>query len=193
MFKRIVTAPALVLLLIWVTMATAGTLSVAQDTKQPAEQLSRNSTDIEMTMENLLHHVDLWHDAILKGDRQRVRYYEQEIRGILRSDITATEQTVRHYARKAALAKHKQTQDQQPVGVKSTKATERRLFRQSLTLLNTKEHLSRSFIRTEAFSNKYRLINDYIDLLRKQLDMPHPELASEKLAPQDYPGDRAKE
>jgi len=191
MLRKSVIALILTLLLSVVSATVAGDYSSARKTDQPGGELPPNSTVIEMMAENLSHHVDLWHDAILKGSKEKTEHYEQEIRSILRSDIMQTEKAVRYYAKKTALA----APEQEPGNVteESREKAHRQAFKQSIALLNTKTLLSRSFARSDAFSNKYRLVNDYIELLRKQLDMPKLKLAGEEITRQNHPSGKAVE
>jgi hypothetical protein len=189
MLRSSLTALAVILLV-------AGANTMAGDDSpgagQPKVDLPSGYTEIKGTVENLSHHIDLWHDAILKGNREKAGHYEREIQRILRSDIRETRKAVRYYARRAA-AESSLEDDQEQVSGDGQETAVEFALRRSVSLLSSKTQLSRSFDRTDAFSNKYRLVNDYVGLLRKQLEMPQPKLAGEKVTSQSYPVSRVRQ
>lgn len=145
---------------------------------QPKEEYPQTVEAINKTVSSLSHHVDLWHDAILKGDEKAARHWEDELVKIVNGDLEDSKRTVRHYARKSSLAGavEMNTTKEENVNRDQDVST---AFRTALSILNTKEQLALSFSRTSAFSNKYRLISDYIEVLRKQLGMQKLKLADE--------------
>ncbi|HUV29596.1 MAG TPA: hypothetical protein VMY05_00705 [Acidobacteriota bacterium] len=179
----------LILLVLGSAIVLAGSNPARADKPKPAHEAAQTSTEIEMMIENLSHHIDLWHDAVLKGNTANVNRFEAEILKIVRSDIEKAQTAVTFYARKAALSPPQMDGDRASVSGPRV-GVERDAFRRSKSMLSAKEQLSLSFTRSDAFSNKYRLINDYVDLLRKQLDMPKVELAEQKASPVQHSGQK---
>ncbi len=153
----------------------AGNLPGKRELGPEQKEYPQTLTDIEITLDHLAHTCDLWHDAILKGDMKKAAMWEEKINSILKVDLDDSRRTVRHLARQSSMKNSKETKTES--GRVITKHEPDKKFQHSLSVLNVKEHLSISFSRTEAFSNKYRLLSDYIDLLRKQLKMPKIKFA----------------
>jgi hypothetical protein len=129
---------------------------------------------LELRIDQLKHCIEQWYQAKLKGNHNDVERKELEILDIVREDMSETRKMVRHYATRTAI----RAGEQHPVDEENEVRTDdQAAFERALSLLNVKEQLTQSFLRVNAFSNKYRLINDYVGLLRKQLDMPDVELA----------------
>ena len=178
MFKKLLVVVGLMAATMLAGTTNSDSFPKQRELPQPTEEYPQTEAAINKTVANLSHHVDLWHDAILKGDEKTARHWEDELVKIVNGDLENSKRTVRHYARKSSLAgtvelkptKEDNVNRDQDVSV---------AFRTALSILNTKEQLALSFTRTNAFSNKYRLISDYIEVLRRQLGMQKLKLADE--------------
>ena len=120
---------------------------------------------------------DLWLDARLTGSEQEVERLEKNLLGMISFDIMVSQERVRAMAKQITLASDDpevatagETDDKVP-------SPEDYDFQRAIDNLTAKEALLRSAIKTNAFSNKYRLLGDYIDLLRRELKMPRLKLA----------------
>lgn len=133
-----------------------------------AVHISEESTT-EETIALLQMQYNLWLDAVLSGDKSEAAEYEKNLLGIMNFNIMISQSEVRSMAKEIALAPGDQAQSESDGGDQ---------FAQAIGHLNAKEALFRSALRTDAFSNKYRLLGDYIDLLRRELKMPRLKLAS---------------
>jgi len=122
----------------------------------------------------------LWLEAQLVGDRAEKERLEKDLVGLLNYDIYVNQELVRDLAKQVALASsQKEDASGNPLSA-AARSEQKAAFEQVIGRLSIKEALFRSFSRSQAFSNKYRLLGDYIDLLRKELDMPRLKLANAK-------------
>jgi len=171
----------------------SGAVALSQNSERVAEGSTglfpTSAAKIEMTLDNLLHEIDLWYDAVLDGNGKDMDRHESGILQIVRDDLDGSQAAVQFCARQAALAGDL-------TGVSMDAVSDARVdarsveFRQSLSIQRSKEQKSRAFIETETSSNKYRLISDYVDILRKQLGMPKLKLASRLSGSARFPGAR---
>ena len=171
----------------------SGAVAMAQNPERIAEgstgSFPPSVAKVEITLDNLLHEIDLWYDAVLDGNGKDMDRHESGILQIVRDDLDGSQAAVQFCARQAALAGERTGASMDAVSDVGADArgTE---FRQSLSILRSKEQKSRAFVETETASNKYRLISDYVDILRKQLGMPKLKLASRQSGSARFPGAR---
>jgi hypothetical protein len=135
---------------------------------------------LEQRLERLVHHIDLWHDACLKGDQKRIDGFLADINSILTEDLAETKERARQCARKAALSHPNQPDQQDRENGVTVSSSDHLEFKAVRALLGTKELLSTSIGKSDSFSNKYRLLGDYIEVIRRQLKMPKLKLATAK-------------
>jgi len=120
----------------------------------------------------------LWLEAQLVGDRAEKERLEKDLVGLLNYDIYVNQELVRDLAKQVALASlQKEDASGKPLSA-AEQSEQKVLFEREIARLSVKEAIFRSFSRSQAFSNKYRLLGDYIDLLRKELGMPKLKLAN---------------
>jgi hypothetical protein len=122
---------------------------------------------------------DLWLEAELAGHRDQASRIEKDLLGLLNCDIYAHQERVRQLAKDLILSPTSQA-DTADGRTDADSLSRQLVFRTEISALNAKEALHRSIVKTDAFSNKYRLLGDYIDLLRRELEMPRLKLASSK-------------
>ncbi len=130
---------------------------------------AENSYDRESVIEQLVIDREIWRDASAHGDAGASDLYMENLFGLIDFDISQSEILVRDLARTAALI---------PPGEIEEHAGDRELFSRSLSLLNCKEALCLAMRKCPDFNYRYRLLGDYINLLRKELHMPKSVLAS---------------
>jgi hypothetical protein len=125
-----------------------------------------------------------WVDATLSGDDKAAQDYEKRLIALVNHDIAVTEARVRELARVAILEDPAGASADVEESAAESTGEAHQAFQRELTLLNTKEGLCRALNRTGAFSNKYRLLGNYIDLLRGELKTVRPGLASMREKPE---------
>lgn len=167
---------------VWFTLAilltvTAGTLreAASQELDQGRKAVARTQSHHDQ----LRTGVDLWHDAWLKGDRSKIEQYRQEIFLTLLEDIKLSSQEVSRYAnahRQSSL-KSRRGQREDPKDKMEMAAKEAELNRVK-EMVQIKTRLLQALNATESFGTQYRLLGDYLGLLRKQLSASRLELAN---------------
>lgn len=150
---------------------SVGSEAKAAITPNP-EQYSPEQAVVELQVE-----YDLWLEAVLAGDDQEADRLEKNLLGMVNFDILVAREQVREMARAVALSA--EVDEGQPTVPDEAKdgSVDQKEFSRAIARLNIREALCRSLDRTDAFSNKYRLLGDYIDLLRRELKMPRLKLA----------------
>ena len=151
-------------------------LSVGSEAKA-AITTSPEQYSPEQVVAELQTEYDLWLEAVLAGDDQEADRLEKNLLGMVNYDILVARELVREMARAVALSA--EVDEGQPTGPDEAKdgSVGQKEFSRAIACLNIREALCRSLDRTDAFSNKYRLLGDYIDLLRRELKMPRLKLA----------------
>lgn len=134
------------------------------------------SQEILLTTLEINH--ELWLEAQLAGHREQADLIEKDLLGLVNCDIYTHQERLRRMAKDLAPSSkfHADTAN----GGAADSLTRQVDFQKAIGTLNAKETLHRSMEKTNAFSNKYRLLGDYIDLLRRELEMPRLKLASSK-------------
>jgi hypothetical protein len=131
----------------------------------------------------------LYSEAILNDDTAALAENERQLTQLVECDLRTSEGRVRELARKVTLAG-----EALPSGAESTDGIatgslsgERMLFCLSLESLNTKEAVLRDIRKVYDLKHKYRLLGDYLNLLRRELNMPSLRLATSGAAPSNTP------
>ena len=114
--------------------------------------------------------MDLWHDAILKGDEALAARYAVLIDNILTEDISATEMACQRLEKKAE-------SDQ----MKHARAECKQETERVRVLIKEKKELARQVRANVEFTEKYRRLGIYINLLRRELGMPKAKFAEAPL------------
>ncbi len=137
------------------------------------------------TYELLGHTRDMWYNAALKGEDKEVERYYAEIERILDRDIKAGRVLIKLLVQQSTVNDAKSGPQSEILVDENILAglpkADRQLVRELHSILTAKESLVKSVGDTDAFSNKYRLLGDYIQLLRKELDMPRLQYALDKV------------
>jgi hypothetical protein len=132
----------------------------------------------ELILTTLEINHELWLEAQLAGHREQAAQIEKDLLALLNCDIYAHQEQVRQMAEDLPPSSNSKPDT---ADSNTTDSLSRQVdFQKAISALNAKEALHRSMEKTGAFSNKYRLLGDYIDLLRRELDMPRLKLASSK-------------
>lgn len=180
MIKLTRLVPAMLLL-------AAGSLSARNsEIGQDRKEIRQDRIELAQTQsafKKLNRAVDFWHDAWLKGDGKKIEQYEQGFCHIIRDDIEASRRLISRHEdelRRSA-AEFGQRHDS-----KAARKDDRADMRDDIAdlkrargLVKVKERLYRTLVRSSAFSNQYRLLGDYLDLLARELGMGRLELAED--------------
>lgn len=133
------------------------------------------------TLVKISHFIDLWHDAALKGNNSLMYQRQREIIEIIQSDLA---QSYRYLDKNEKDWDQSVNQDSKKSlgndGVQKTRAevwNKQVDLKEARSIVKTKQYIAGAISRTTAFSNKFRLLGDYQELLRKELNINHIELA----------------
>lgn len=133
---------------------------------------------------NLSHEIDLWHDSALKRNGKRMRSHEKRIFDIIQEDIQARDRLIYRYENEAARSVKDVVSEPSPV-VTAPAAEKRQAvndikdLRKARQLLKAKELLFDSIKRTDTFSNRYRLLGDYLEIVKRESRLNTVELAED--------------
>lgn len=160
-----------IVLFVLVSCAFAGPpVEKKQQLAEGVEQFS-DYTPVEI-LGDLQFHQDLWMEANLNGDSKRAGDYLATVMALLSYDISVASYEVSELAKQALLSQ--KAENPEPSGL----SAEREAFSRGVAVLNFKEKLFKRIASTNAFSNKYRLVGDYLELLRHELDKPGARMAA---------------
>lgn len=130
----------------------------------------------------LAYVVDLWYDAVLKGDQPRVSAREKDLLKLIQQDIDSTNIVLEQFRQllwqaQVASVVMPDTGHSLSDDLPLLEYLDRDRYSYELDLCKTKEKLVAAIRHSNAFSNKYRLISDYIEVLRRQIGLPKLKLA----------------
>jgi hypothetical protein len=162
-----------------IALVAVASLVTASD-KVPGNDVATVGPWTEYSLEAALTELEvdygLWLEATLTDVQPEVGRLEKAMMSLVNYDIFVTQEKVRALAKAAARQSWQEKRDTlQPPSDETARMND------AIGQLNTKEALYRSITRTTAFSNKYRLLGDYINLLRRELELPRLKLATEKV------------
>lgn len=155
--------------------------SISAKSGQPVESqppVALQPSDIRVAQAEQLH--TLWLEAVLDGNESEAARLEKDLVGLISHDILMVQEEVRQMAKDIALAPGVAADQDDNHAIVSLVSDRDIEFEQAIGFLNIKESLYRSVSKSESFSNKYRLLGDYINLLRRELKMPRLKLAQAK-------------
>lgn len=174
--KRLSLAVLLVgLVLVGMSWAAAG------DNAPAPKEIRHDKQEIaqaKQALGELKESIDRWHMANLEGDPDKVERHQSKLFGIIRADIKQSHTFVQRREKEA---------DQSAGDLQGMDNREQRQgLRTDLTNLKTsrqlvmvKENLFFALKRSKTFSNKYRLLNDYVELLQREFGVVRMELAED--------------
>jgi len=135
-------------------------------------------------LKNLSHEIDLWHDSSLKRNGKRMRAHEKRIFDIIEADLQARGRVIYRYENEAGASIKDVVSERGPIVV--APAVEKREARDDINdlrkakqLAKAKELLFDSIKRTDTFSNRYRLLGDYLEIVKRESRINTVELAED--------------
>lgn len=171
-----------IVIVVLMLMVGVGAVSAVDKAQSPgyADQAPQLVYRVNETLAHLKHHIDLWHDANLKGDREKISLYEGVINDIIGDDIAQGKKTVRNFAQIAVLESMSEPREGDRAELAKNPVRSNEQFKNMVNNLNSKKKLAEAIRKTKAFSNRYRLLGDYIYLLQQELKIVKVELANEE-------------
>ena len=152
---------------------------------QPDNNKSASPFKLDNTRDRLIHRIDLWHDAILKGKQSEGEKHYENIVLAVEEDIVVSRRLLKLFAQQILLQNAANETEEPNLVDRDSRQTDMEVDRRAIedlaAVINTKVALKEALDRATAFSNRYRLLGDYINLLRKELDIPKVKLAYESM------------
>lgn len=153
-------------------------LSVAAEPESTADTKSAPVASVPADSLDVI--VDQWYQAILAGDEGQADGLQRDIVRLLTIDIDRTQN------RLTKLMEHSRSERADSNATIAEVASPINPLGDSIdflrSTLNVKKILLGSISKSDAFSNKYRLLGDYVELIRREVGLPKLKLASEKRA-----------
>jgi len=173
------------LILALAVMGFAGDNSVVSNSVKKEFRFDvRESERTNEVVKNLSHEIDLWHDSALKRNGKRMRAHEKRIFEIIEADIQARDRVIYRYENEAGGSIKDVVSQPGPAAM--APAVEKREMqddikdlRKAKQLVKAKELLFDSIKRTDTFSNRYRLLGDYLEIVKRESRMNGVELAED--------------
>lgn len=164
--------------------STAGSVAEKVADKQEIKEDHQFIKHTRKTLDELNRAIDLWHDANLKGAEKKIASAEENIQIILQADITASWDHIGESEIEVfESAKELKSTPATGVARRDDRVDLRddiKDLKRAKIVVRTKERLYSSIEKSKAFSNKYRLLGDYTDVLKKQLGLSRIELAEDR-------------
>ncbi len=126
--------------------------------------------------EKLSYAIDLWYDAVLKGDDGKASRYEFSMLNIVRQDIDSTgmalAQFEQYYHQTESEALRLDSTAPHGAYLPVLEKLDQDIYSEIWKIYKTKQQIFDAIQHSAFPSNKYRLITDYIDVLRRQIGLP---------------------
>ncbi|MDZ4723298.1 MAG: hypothetical protein SGI97_05280 [candidate division Zixibacteria bacterium] len=178
-----------------VVIADEGKQLIANKSKAIAEGAlsapAGSNRNVQHVIDNLNGAVDSWHLATLHEDKSRLSSSWSSIQQVIVDDLKETQQEVRNLAYTIAFyaaesAEYSSGQEWSEAHEESLDNSAQIAFQEKFSSLKSKRLISAAINASSAFSNKYRLLGDYVDLLRRELGMKRIAYASVRKESMEY-------
>jgi len=147
--------------------------------------------------EKLAYAIDLWYDAALKGNKSQAARLDETIQNLMRADLDSTRRALSLFGRQMDEAQRAEIAvDSNCVltGQFSADVDQaREIYSQGWTLYKVKNKLVDKIIAPTSLSHKYRLMSDYIEVLRREVGLPKLRFADVPNSTTDEPTPVAKD
>jgi len=128
---------------------------------------------LESTLKYLPHAIDLWHDANLKGDGSLAMKREIYLLALLRADMMRNAEAFDGYRMELSASDSPGNE---------ILTLQRQELLENLNAADqwfkVKRRLIGAITKSGAFSNKFRLMGDYCELLRREMDQSRTRVAA---------------
>lgn len=174
----------LTLTILATTIGWAG--SPVDETRRDHQEIAKDKHYLDVgkdRIKQLSNAMDLWHDANLKGDQGKIDKYAQELNNMLHKDMEATARVLAQaQVERVRSAREYRSDDKQrseKADDKRDLVDDRRDAQQLRGILKVKKRLASSIAKSPAFSNKYRLLGDYMDVMKQEVGLTRLELVED--------------
>lgn len=184
MIRQALFVGTLVVLLGLSVTALAG--SKAAEQSQDRQAIAKDVKIMDQnhrTLQALEHAIDLWHDANLKNEEKLARQYMAQIRVIIESDLVYSQKLVEAARQEKTASNQEQASPNESRYARIDDrhdAAENRIDEHRIKdLYQAKKRLFSSINRGVSFSNRFRLLGDYVSVVKRQINETHIELAED--------------
>jgi len=173
----------IILVLAFASGAAAGNYLEKKQDKSEIRQDKMELVATSAALARLSGTIDRWVEANLTGHNKKVHRYEESILEQIQADIASSRRQLERYEaevrssakeynllHQSRAARHDDRVDLRD-DVKDLHLTGR--------LLKEKERLASALHKVATFSNKYRLLGDYMEVMRRELGMAKVELVED--------------
>jgi hypothetical protein len=159
----------LIIVALFVSTAVSGELS-EKDKINDSQMSATNDYHLVDLIGDLSEHKSFWVEAHMVGDRQKLEDEEAVLLALLNYDLGNTAHRVSNLA-KAVLLAYSSEENDKSHQADSLSNSQRDAFQYYLSLLNSKERVYKTISSTKDFSVKYRMFDDYLDILQKEVQL----------------------
>ncbi|HOP06256.1 MAG TPA: hypothetical protein PLF13_03090 [candidate division Zixibacteria bacterium] len=184
MIRRVLFVGILVVLLGLSVTALAG--SKAAEKKQDRQELKKDGKILDQnqrTLQALEHAIDLWHDANLKNEEKLARQYMTQIQVIIEADLAYSQKQLEQAQQEKTASNQEQSDPQESrytrVDDHRDAVDDRADLHRIRDLYQAKKRLFSSINRGTSFSNRFRLLGDYVSVVKRQVNENKIELAED--------------
>jgi hypothetical protein len=137
----------------------------------------------EQFVRNMKANIKMWHKAVLNNQRNEADKRLSLIMNLIETDINRTAALVSMYRQESEQSRQEFAENNKP---SEAKADDRRDvyddrvdLKEASLMLKVKRRMFTSIRKSPVFSNRYRLFNDYVDLIRHEQGTLRQELAED--------------
>lgn len=174
--------------IILVLSFASGAAAVGNDLEKKQDKSEIRQDKMELvatsaTLDRLSGTIDRWVEANLTGNNKKANSYEESILEQIQADIASSRRQLERYeAEVRSSAKEYNLLHQSRAARHDDQADLRddvKDLHLAGRLLKEKERLASSLHKVATFSNKYRLLGDYMEVMRRELGMAKVELVED--------------
>ena len=163
--------------------ATAGNDLEKKQDKSEIRQDKMELVATSAALARLSGTIDRWVEANLTGHNKKANRYEESILEQIQADIASSRRQIERYEAEVRSSAREYKSLHQSQAARHDDRADLRDDVKDLhlagRLLKEKERLASSLRKVTAFSNKYRLLGDYMEVMRRELGMAKVELVED--------------
>jgi len=174
------------LLIMVIAMSMVVSSVVAGEKAKDLKQIYNDKNQIEYRerlVSNLRANIKMWHKAVLENHRSEADERLHLIMDLIETDINRTAALVSMYRQESEESRREFAENKKP---SEAKADDRRDayddrvdLKDANLMLKVKRRVFASIRKSPVFSNRYRLFNDYVDLIRHEQGKLTQEMAED--------------
>ncbi len=173
----------IILVLAFASGAAAGNYLEKKQDKKETRQDKKALGATSVAIDRLSGTIDRWVEANLTGYNKKANSYEESIFEQIQADIASSRQQLERYEAEVRSSAKEYNLLHQSRAARHDDRVDLRDDVKDLhlagRLLKEKERLASSLRKVATFSNKYRLLGDYMEVMRRELGMAKVELVED--------------